>query len=40
MMAVDVNSLLCDAMRNLVAGVMGERASTSAKPNPLDQTRL
>ena len=38
MMAVAVNSLLCDAMRNLVCGVIGTFAATSAKPKPFDQT--
>ena len=38
MIAVAVNSLLCDAMRNLVCGVIGTRLAVSAKPKPADQT--
>ena len=34
MIAMAVNSLLCDAMRNFVAGVIGTFALTSAKPKP------
>ena len=37
MIAVAVNNLLCDAMRNLVCGVIGTFLPVSAKPNPLDQ---
>jgi len=38
MIAVAVNNLLCDAMRNLVAAVTGVWLSTSAKPNPFAHT--
>ena len=34
MIAVAVNSLLCDAMRNLVCGVIGSFLPVSAKPKP------
>ena len=37
MMAVAVNSLLCDAMRNLVCGVIGTFLPVSAKPKPVAQ---
>src|SRR5262245_15812275 len=37
--AVAVNSLLCEAMRNLVCGVIGTLRATSAKPKPVAQTR-
>ncbi len=40
MIAVAVNSVLCDAMRNRVAGVIGVPLSTSAKPNPRAQIRF
>ena len=35
-MAIALKSLLCEAMRNLVAAVIGTRAFTSAKPKPCD----
>ena len=38
MIAVAVNSLLCDAMRNFVSGVIGTCAFTSAKPKPVAHT--
>ena len=37
--AVAVNSLLCEAMRNFVCGVIASFAAVSANPNPADQTR-
>ena len=39
MIAVAVKSLLCDAIRNLVAGVIGRFAGVSAKPKPAAHTR-
>ena len=39
MTAVAVKSLLCDAMRNFVCGVIGTLAAVSAKPKPADHTR-
>jgi hypothetical protein len=38
MIAMAVNSLLCEAIRNFVAGVIGNFALMSAKPKPLAQT--
>ena len=38
MMAVAVKSLLCEAMRNFVCGVIGTLRATSAKPKPFDHT--
>jgi len=38
MIAIAVNSLLCEAMRNFVAGVIGTFAPISANPKPLPQT--
>jgi hypothetical protein len=38
MIAVAVNNLLCEAMRNLVCGVIATLLAVSAKPKPFDQT--
>src|SRR5947209_6620615 len=38
MIAIAVNSLLCEAMRNFVVGVICSFALVSANPKPLPQT--